>query len=255
MRIQQEKVWFEGAHGDRLSGRLSLPLGQPLGWVLFAHCFTCGKDIRAARRISEGLARRSLGVLRFDFTGIGESLGDFADTNFSSNVDDLVAAAEFLRHQGRAPVLLVGHSLGGAAVIVAAPRIPECRAVATLAAPADLSHLQRRLERAQVDLLGESTVRIGPGTFTVRRQMLDDLQQHRLRDHVAALGRPLMVLHAPEDQVVPAEAARQLFAAARHPKSFVSLDTADHLVSDPRDGDWVAGMLAAWLARYLPEAS
>lgn len=247
----QQRVHFPGSTGELLAGRLHPPTGDERAWALFAHCFTCTKDIRAARSIAVALAARGVGVLRFDFTGLGESEGEFAETNFSSNVADLVAAAAWLRGTHRAPSLLVGHSLGGAASIAAAASLPEVRAVATVAAPADLTHLVHTLRTPAVALRGEDTVRIGPGVFRIRQQLLDDLAVHRLEAHLRDLGRPLLVLHSPADATVPADHARRLFAAARHPKSFVSLGDADHLLSARGDGDWVAGIIAAWSARYV----
>jgi len=251
--IIRERVQFEGALGEWISGRLDRPEGRPVAYALFAHCFTCGKDVRAARRIGQGLAERGIAVLRFDFTGLGESEGDFADTSFSSNLDDLVAAAGWLRDTHRPPRLLLGHSLGGAAVVAAARRIPEARAVVTIAAPHDVAAVRHRFDDVLEELAccGEARVNIAGRSFRIREQMVDDLGRHRLDEHLRRLGRALMVLHSPADVVVPVDNARSLFSAARHPKSFVSLDQMDHLLSRPADGEYVAGLVAAWASRYL----
>lgn len=234
-------------------GRLERPASEPLAYALFAHCFTCSKDVRAVGGISRALAERGYAVLRFDFTGLGESEGDFAGTNFSSNLGDLAAAAEFLRMRYRAPRLLIGHSLGGAAALVAARRIPECVAVATIAAPSDTEHLHHLLIRKAPAVLAEGVaqVRIGGRTFTVTRQLLEDLAQRHVEESLAALGRALLIMHSPADTVVGIDHAERLFAGASHPKSFVSLDGADHLLSSERDLRFAAETLAAWCGRYL----
>ncbi|MBN2800617.1 MAG: alpha/beta fold hydrolase [Deltaproteobacteria bacterium] len=247
--MRHHPVSFPGASGAPLVGRLTLPEGEPLAWALFAHCFTCTKDIRAARQIAGALAAEGVGVLRFDFTGLGESGGAFSDTNFSSNVEDLVAAARFMEGEGRPVRLLVGHSLGGAASIAAGGRLPEVRAVATVAAPADLSHLSAKLIGPL--RLADGLVRIGPGVFRVRPQLLEDLAAQRMEAHVRALRRPLLLLHAPSDDTVPVAHAGRLFAAAEHPRAFVSLDEADHLLSRPEDGAWAGRLIATWASRYL----
>ena len=248
------RVRFEGAFGDRLAARLELPAGPPRACALFAHCFTCSKDLRALVRISRALASRGIGVLRFDFTGLGESEGDFAGTNFSSNLEDLVAAADFLRREVAAPELLIGHSLGGAAVLAAAHRIPEARAVATLAAPSDTAHLSETLRRQAPELRTESEVEVelaGRG-FSIRRQLLDDLDSHNLSEAIGALDRPLLIFHSPVDEIVPVDHARRIYEAARHPKSFIALDRADHLLlAREEDSVFVAEILSAWAGRYL----
>lgn len=251
------RVTFPGAHGHELAARLELPAGPPRAWALLAHCFTCGKDLRPLVAIGRALAAEGVGVLRFDFTGLGESEGDFAATSFASNLDDLVAAADYLRREHAAPQVLVGHSLGGTAVLAAAHRIPEVRAVATIAAPAEPSHLLTHLGDAaeQVAARGEAEVELAGRRFTVGRALLDDLAAHRVAAHVAELGRPLMVFHSPVDTVVGVEHARRIFDAARHPKSFVSLDRADHLLlADPADAPMVGHVLSAWAARWLDPA-
>ncbi len=251
--MRDERVEFQGSAGS-LSGRLRRPTGTPRAWVLFAHCFTCGKDLRAVRNISDALAAAGFGVLRFDFTGLGESCGDFADTTFLSNVEDLVAAARFLERTELAPALLVGHSLGGAAVVRAACELRSVRAVATIGAPFDPGHAShllapvvgelRRSGQAEI-LLGGRTLRVGVG-------LLDDLDSQSIAADLERLDRALLVLHSPQDTIVGIDNARQLYQQARHPKSFVSLDGADHLLSRPRDARYAGAMIASWVERYLP---
>ncbi len=252
--MQLRKLTFKGAAGADLSARLDLPDdGQPRAYALFAHCFTCNKNYKAIAGISHALARTGIAVLRFDFTGLGESEGDFADTNFSSNVEDLVAAADFLRDEYQAPKLLIGHSLGGAAVLQGAARIPLSRAVVTLAAPSDPSYLVRSLGRAAetIEARGEAEVTIGGQTFKIKRQFLDDLEHVRMQETIRSLNRALLVLHSPADQVVDIDSAARIFQAARYPKSFISLDGADHLLSERGDAEYAASLIAAWVQRYL----
>ena len=249
-----ERIRFPGALGGQLAARLDRPPHKPMAYVLFAHCFSCSKDLRAAGWISRALVARGLAVLRFDFTGLGESEGDFADTNFSSNLDDLVAAANYLRCNHEAPRILVGHSLGGAAVLAAADRIPESVAVATIAAPSDTTHLADTILRMAPDLSeqGEAEVRLAGRPFRIKMQLVDDLQDQRLTVAIQNLRRALLVLHSPVDEIVGVDHARRIFEAARHPKSFVSLDGADHLLLQrERDAHYVAEVLAAWAGRYL----
>ncbi len=239
-----------------LAGRIDAPDGEARAYALFAHCFTCGKDLRSAGWISRTLAERGISVFRFDFTGLGESEGDFSGTSFSSNLDDLVAAADHMRREGRAAKLLVGHSLGGAACLAAAHRIPEAKAVCTIAAPSDTLQLRDRLvlRNPELEARGEAEVTLGGRPFRVRKQLLDDLEQHRLDGRIRDLGRALLILHSPADTVVDIEHARRIFEAARHPKSFVSLAGADHLLlSDERHARYVGEVLAAWASRYLEE--
>jgi uncharacterized OsmC-like protein/pimeloyl-ACP methyl ester carboxylesterase len=251
-----QKVMFTGTGGEALAGRLDLPAGPPRAVALFAHCFTCGKDVVAASRISHALTELDIAVLRFDFTGLGESDGEFANSTFSSNVTDLVRAADHLRTTIAAPTLLVGHSLGGAAVIAAAHRIPEVRAVATIGAPADPAHVAGlfREDRADIDAIGEATVYLAGRPFQVRREFLADIASQPQMGRVANLNRALLVLHAPGDEIVGIDNAREIFQAARHPKSFVSLDDADHLLSRRGDAAYAAAVIAAWADRYLPSA-
>ena len=250
------QVSFPGSAGDDLAARLDLPEGEPVAFALFAHCFTCSKDIAAATRISRGLVAQGLGVLRFDFTGLGASGGEFANTTFSSNVEDLVRAAAMLRDRYRAPALLVGHSLGGAAVLAAAPSIPEATAVATIGAPFDPGHITNLFPPhtlAELARVGEAEVELAGRTFRVRRQLLDDANAQNLTETLGGLDRALLVFHSPTDGIVDVDNARRIFEAARHPKSFVSLDGADHLLTRAEDAAYVATVLAAWARRYLED--
>lgn len=248
------RATFEGSGGDVLSARLDLPAGPVRAFALFAHCFTCSKDVLAARRIAAGLAAAGIGVLRFDFTGLGSSDGDFANTDFSSNVEDLVRAAGFLRAHYAAPAILIGHSLGGAAVLVAAAQIPEARAVVTIGAPADVGHvlasLGTSLDAVRAD--GEAEVTIAGRPFKVRRSFVEDAEAQRLEDHIRSLGRALLVMHAPLDDTVSIDHASRIFLAARHPKSFVALDDADHLLTGQEAAAYTAQVIAAWASRYIP---
>ena len=252
---RSERLRLPNASGHALAARLDLPdVGEPEAYALFAHCFTCSKDLHAVRRIATALTERGLGVLSVDFTGLGQSEGAFEDTSFSSTVSDLVAAARHLAATHEAPQVLIGHSLGGAAVLVAAGELPGVRAVATIGAPCDPGHVRHHLMAQEADILadGEAVVDLGGRPFTIKKQFLDDLDTHdRMRERIAGLGRALLVLHSPQDQTVGIEQARHLFEAARHPKSFVSLDGADHLLTDPNDARFVADVLAAWAGRYL----
>jgi len=256
MTARSEKITFPNAAGDLLAARLDRPAGAPRACALFAHCFTCSKDAFAAARISRGLAERGLAVLRFDFTGLGGSAGEFANSNFSSNVEDLVAAADYLRERHQAPKLLIGHSLGGAAVLAAAQRVADAVAVATIAAPSDPGHVAHLLApaRAEIESRGEAEVVLGGRSFRVKRQFLDDVAAHQLGEHIARLKKALILFHAPRDEIVGIDNATQIFTAARHPKSFVSLDDADHLLTRPADAAYVAEVLSAWASRYLPPA-
>ncbi len=251
------RLTFPGVHGDTLSARLDRPVGPTRAAALFAHCFTCSKDLKAVRRISRSLVEEGIAVFSFDFTGLGESEGEFADTNFSSNIEDLEAAARFMESEVGAPALLVGHSLGGAAMLAVAHRLESVRAVATIGAPSDPAHLVTTLERAAPELAaaGEAEVTLAGRSFRIKRQLLDDLKEQRLIELVATLGRPLMIFHSPVDETVSVDHAAVLYKAARHPKSYVSLDRADHLLlKDPADAALVGKVLAAWVERYLPAA-
>ncbi len=248
------KVSFPSARGERLVGRLELPAFSVRACALFAHCFTCTKDLKAVGQISRSLAERGIAVLRFDFTGLGESGGDFADTDFSSNMQDLVAAADYMRAEFEAPRILIGHSLGGAAVLAMADQVPECVAVATIGAPSDTEHLSRALRRQAPGLAVEDEVEVNLAgrPFRIRRRLLEDLDAHNLMPAITSLDRALLVFHSPVDETVSIEHARRIYQTAKHPKSFVSLDTADHLLlSDARDARYVGSVLAAWAERYL----
>lgn len=251
------RVEFTGSLGHPLAGRLDTPDGPPRAWAVFAHCFTCSKDTKAAAYIARALAEAGFGVLRFDFTGLGGSGGDFGNTHFSSNVDDLVAAADWLRAQHGAPALLVGHSLGGAAVLAAAHRIADARAVATLGAPFDPAHVTRQLGDSLpiIEAEGEARVTLAGREFSLRREFLADVTGQPQARRIRALRRPLLILHAPGDVVVGVDNARRIFEQALHPKSFVSLDGANHLLTDEADARFAAGVIAAWAGRYLPAAS
>ena len=250
------RVDFPGSQSHALAGRLDTPDGTPRAWALFAHCFTCSKDTKAAAYIARALADAGFGVLRFDFTGLGGSGGDFSNTHFSSNVDDLVAAADWLHAHHGQPALLVGHSLGGAAVLAAAHRIADARAVATVGAPCDPAHVTHQFgsDLPVIEREGQALVKLAGREFTIRRSFIDDVSGQPQAARIRALRRPLLVLHAPGDNVVPIDNARHLFEAALHPKSFVSLDGADHLLTRAADAQYAAGLIAAWAARYLPEA-
>jgi uncharacterized OsmC-like protein/alpha-beta hydrolase superfamily lysophospholipase len=248
-----ERFDFVGAHGDRLAGLLNSPPTEPRAYALFVHCFTCGKDIHAARRIAEALMALGIGVLRFDFTGLGSSEGEFANTTFSSNVADLIAAADQLRSSKRAPAILIGHSLGGAAVLAAASRVPEAGAVVTIGAPCDPAHVTG-LFKDNVDAIaagGEVEVSLAGRPFRIRNAFLNDIAEQNLTERIASLRKALLIFHSPTDAVVGIENASHIFAAAKHPKSFVSLAGADHLLGRRVDAVYVANVIAAWAERYL----
>lgn len=253
--MQTEKVTFTTDEGTELSARLELPIDQhPHAYALFAHCFTCNKNLSAVRNISRALARRGFGVLRFDFTGLGESEGDFADTNFSSNIQDLLAAARFMGTRYEPPSLLIGHSLGGAAVLRAAYELESVKAVATIGAPFDPEHVTHLFGESQQEIeeSGVAKVNIGGRSFTVKKQFLDDIEENKLSDRIAFLNRALLIMHSPQDLIVVVDNAADIYAAARHPKSFISLDGADHLLSNKADSQYAGDMIATWTERYLP---
>src|SRR5688572_23854742 len=251
--MPSERFDFPNAQGEKLSALLDRPAGQPVAFALFAHCFTCGKDNLAAKRIAEGLTARGIAVLRFDFTGLGASEGEFANTTFSSNVADLVAAANHMRKMYRAPAILIGHSLGGAAVLAAASQVPEARAVATIAAPADPAHVTGlfRQHLPDIEAKGEVEVALAGRPFRIRKEFLDDVGMQKLEQCLRDLRKALLVLHSPTDDIVGIENASAIFTAAKHPKSFVSLHGADHLLGKRRDAVYVAELIAAWSERYL----
>lgn len=251
--MPHEKLEFPSSEGHALAARLDLPNGQIKAYALFAHCFTCGKDVRAAGRIAEALNRNGIAVLRFDFTGLGGSEGEFANTNFSSNVEDLVAAADFLASEREAPAILIGHSLGGAAVLAAASQIPSAKAVATIAAPSEPAHVAENFHaaREEIEEDGEAEVTLAGRKFRIRRQFLEDIENSKLDAAIGSLKRALLVFHAPRDEIVGIDNATRIFVAAKHPKSFVSLDDADHLLTNARNAIYVGDVLAAWAMRYL----
>ncbi|MEM7739071.1 MAG: alpha/beta fold hydrolase [Deinococcota bacterium] len=245
---------FPNAQGVQLAARLEQPLAQPTrAYALFAHCFTCSKNLNAAVNISRALTQAGIAVLRFDFTGLGESKGDFADTNFSSNVDDLVAAAQFLSENYEPPQLLVGHSLGGAAVLHTAAQLDSVKAVATVAAPANPLHVRQLFtdHENEIEAQGSAEVRLAGRTFTIKQQFLNDLEASSMKNVIGNLQRALLVMHAPTDNTVGVNNAAEIFTAAKHPKSFVSLDNADHLLTRDEDSHYVGQTIAAWASRYI----
>ncbi len=251
--MPRERFDFPNANGQRLAGLLERPEGEPLAYALFAHCFTCGKDNLAASRIAQALGARGIAVLRFDFTGIGASEGEFGNSGFSGNVADLVAAADQLRKTHRAPAMLIGHSLGGAAVLAAAAQVPEARAVVTIAAPAEPAHATGLFKDRvpEINAQGEAEVVLSGRKFRIRREFIEDLSGHRLTDGIAALRKALLVFHSPTDDTVGIDNATRIFTAARHPKSFISLTGADHLLSRKSDAVYVGDVISAWVERYL----
>lgn len=253
--MKTERLEFPGAQGDTLAARLDSPDGPPRAYALFAHCFTCTKDIFAASRIAQALTEHGIAVLRFDFTGLGSSEGEFANTNFSSNVGDLVAATAFLRRTRAAPKILIGHSLGGAAVIAAAEQVPEARAVATIGAPFDPAHVAHNFQSSidEIEAKGEAEVLLVGRPFRIKKQFLDDIATQKQVERIANLHKALILFHSPLDQTVDVDNARLIYRAAKHPKSYVSLDQADHLLSRRADAEYVAGVLAAIAGRYIAE--
>lgn len=251
-----ERFQFTGSEGHQLAAALDMPEGEIRAYALFAHCFTCGKDVLAAKRIAVALAAKGIAVLRFDFTGLGSSEGDFANSTFSSNVADLVRAADHLRETRKAPAILIGHSLGGAAILAASVQIPDAKAVVTIAAPSDPAHVTGLFADRVEDIRkrGKAEVSLAGRPFTITRQFIDDIAEHGLMAHVAELHKALLVMHAPTDDTVGIDNATRIFVAAKHPKSFVSLAGADHLLSDRRDSAYVADVIAAWASRYLEPA-
>ena len=250
--MKVERVTFSGSEGQKLAARLDAPDEEPHGYALFAHCFTCGKDVFAASRIAQRLTEHGIAVLRFDFTGIGASEGEFANTNFSSNVADLIAAAAHLRQAYKPPALLIGHSLGGAAVLAAASEVPESKAVVTIAAPSDATHVTGLFgDRVpEIEAHGEAEVQLAGRPFKIKRQFLLDAAEQNLAPKIAHLRQALLIMHSPRDTTVDIGNATRIFMAAKHPKSFVSLDHADHLLSARRDAVYAANVIAAWAEPY-----
>jgi uncharacterized OsmC-like protein/pimeloyl-ACP methyl ester carboxylesterase len=247
------KATFHNSQGEALCGSLETPAGTVKAYALFAHCFTCSKDIAAASRITRALAQQGIAVLRFDFTGLGNSEGDFSNTNFSSNLQDLIAAADFLQQHYVAPALLIGHSLGGAAVLAVAQRLDGVKAVVTIGAPATAGHVKHLFADSVDEIMHQQTacVELGGRSFKIQRQLIDDLENYNSLDYIKALKKALLIFHSPVDNVVPIDEATRIYTAAMHPKSFVSLDHADHLLSRAEDSQYVANVLAAWAGRYL----
>ena len=252
--MKLEKVSFKNKEGQNLSGRLELPADQhPHNFVLFAHCFTCNKNLGAVRNISRALSTAGFGVLRFDFTGLGESDGDFADTNFSGNVEDLIAAANYLAGEHQAPTLLIGHSLGGAAVIFAAAKLQSVKAVATIGAPSNPKHVTHLLQNSIDDIResGAAVVNLSGRDFTIKKQFLDDLETKSLPEVAKSLRKAILVMHSPQDDTVGIKNAEEIYVAAHHPKSFVTLDGADHLLLRKQDSVYAGKVIAEWAMRYL----
>lgn len=251
--IRSQRHYFDNGRGQQLAARLDVPSGAIKGWVLYAHCFTCSKDIITARRVAQFLAARGLAVLRFDFTGLGDSEGRFSETTFSSNVEDLLVAAGFLRAQFDPPDILIGHSLGGAAVLAAASGIPECKAVVTINTPASPAHLmpvfKPYLEIIRRD--GKAPIPVAGIEVEIGQAFIEELSIYNLAEKIQDLNLPLLILHAPDDEVVDIDEARKIFQAAGHPKSFIALDRSDHLLKTPGDGEYVAGLISAWATRFL----
>lgn len=251
---RSEKIEFPGSDGQMLAARLDVPDGEaPKAYALFAHCFTCSKDVFAAARIAAALSEHGIAVMRFDFTGLGASEGDFANTNFSSNVGDLVAAYDYMDKNLKAPAIVVGHSLGGAAVLAAAPKMPKADAICTIGAPADPAHVAHHFQsaRAEIEEKGEAVVKLVGRPFRIKKQFLDDIEAAKLESTIASMDKALLVFHSPIDQMVGIENAQAIYRAAKHPKSFVSLDDADHLLSRKSDAVYVASVIAAWVIRYV----
>jgi putative redox protein len=252
--VRKVQVQFKGILDFKLSASLDLPKrSEPEAYALFAHCFTCTKNLKAIHNINKALTAANIGILRFDFTGLGESEGDFAQTNFSSNVGDLISAAHFLGAHYEAPKILIGHSLGGAAVIQAAHSITSCRAVATIAAPYEPGHVAHLFvtKQEEINRTGEAEVKIAGTSFKITRQFLEDLQQKNVNQILGGLKKALLIFHAPHDSIVGIENAAKIFMAAKHPKSFISLDQADHLLMSEVDSIYVGKMVATWAGKYV----
>ena len=248
-----EKFTFANQDGHQLAARLDLPEGPHLASALFAHCFTCSKDIPAAKRIAQRLAAQGIAVLRFDFTGLGHSGGEFSNTNFSTNMLDLLAATQAMTERGFPPSLLIGHSLGGAAVLAVADQIKSAKAIVTIGAPFEPANVIEHFTEKHAEIVeyGSAEVRLGGRPFTIRDSFLKDISTHKLREAVATLGKALLVLHAPRDEIVSIDNAAKIFMTAKHPKSFITLDDADHLISRVNDAEYTAEVISSWVSRYL----
>lgn len=252
--MKTEKVSFLNQQGHTLAARLEFPdSGIPKSYALFAHCFTCNKNLTAVRNIGQALTEKGIAVLRFDFTGLGESEGHFENTNFSSNVEDLVAAAEFLKSKHEAPEILIGHSLGGAAVLFAANQIAAVKAVVTLGAPSNPQHVSHLIQSGikEIEHEGEAIVDIGGRSFTVKKHFLDDIKEKNIESELIKMKKALLVMHSPQDNTVSIENAAEIYKMAKHPKSFISLDGADHLLSKREDSLFTGAMIAQWVERYI----
>jgi putative redox protein len=251
--MNNEKIKFKNSTGQELAAILEFPGEEPVSYALFAHCFTCNKNLSAIRNIGRALNKRGIAVLSFDFTGLGESEGDFANTNFSSNVNDLVSAAQFLEANYSAPDILVGHSLGGAAVLFAAQQIKSVKAVATIGAPSNPKHVSHLLRSGieEINEKGEALMEIGGREFKIQKQFLDDINEKNMEETLKKLKIPLLVLHSPQDTIVGIENAAEIYKAAWHPKSFISLDGATHMLSNKEDSIYVGKMIAHWAERYI----
>lgn len=248
-----QNIKFKGSLGSTLAAKLHLPDGPTRAYAIFAHCFTCTKDILAARKIADELAKRGVALFRFDFTGLGASAGEFEDTTFTSNIGDILSAAEYLRENYQAPSILIGHSLGGAAILAAAGGVPEAKAVATIGAPADADHVIHNFSDHldEIEVNGLAELKLAGRPFKIKREFIEDLRNQSIAERVSKMNKALMILHAPNDATVGIENAAVIYTAAKHPKSFVSLDTADHLLSNPQDVAYVAEVIAAWASRYV----
>lgn len=255
--MRSQKISFKGAYGDELAAYLDLPDNDVQTYALFAHCFTCSKNLKPVQNISRTLIQRNIGVLRFDFTGLGESEGDFSDTNFSSNVNDLLAATRYLEKNHSAPEILIGHSLGGAAMLQVASQIEQSKAVVTIAAPSNPKHVKKNFgaNLQEIRSKGEATVTLAGRDFKIKKQFLDDLEETRMDENIRNLDRALMIFHSPIDQTVSIENAAHIYEMAKHPKSFVSLDDADHLLMKEKDSIYLAEVLASWAKRYFGQSN
>lgn len=251
--MKSKKVEFKGALGDKLSGRVDMPEGEIKTCALFAHCFTCSKNLKVVGHITSELAKRNVATLRFDFTGLGQSEGDFANTNFSSNVDDLVAATEFMEKEMSGPAILIGHSLGGAAVLQAAHKIPSAKAVVTIGAPCEPQHVKHHFDAHmdEIEETGEAEVTLAGRTFKIKKQFVDDLKAAKMNDFIRNLDRALLVMHSPVDRTVGVENAAHIYSTAKHPKSYISLNKADHLLTDEKYSKYAGSLIAPWASLYL----
>ncbi|CAH8282203.1 fermentation-respiration switch protein FrsA (DUF1100 family) [Mariniflexile fucanivorans] len=249
-----KKVTFKNNKGQILAARLELPENEtPRAFALFAHCFTCNKNLTAVRTIGKTLIQKNIAVLRFDFTGLGESEGDFEHTNFSSNVEDLYSAAQFLEENYQSPSLLIGHSLGGAAVLFASAKMPSVKAIATIGAPSNPEHVAHLFKNSvdEINASGKALVSIGGREFTIQKHFLDDIQDKNIKHSLDEFRNSILIMHSPQDTTVGLDNAAEIYKAARHPKSFVSLNGADHLLSDKRDSEYVGKIISTWADRYL----